>query len=410
MVSKKDLNSAELETMRTSTVMTANGEVQTREEVTEMSKNWTYSWPLCFLKKVAQFFLSGNSSRIMGTLTHWTSGQKPHLVYQRVLPQLHLHLLLHHLHHRIQYLMSTDTPKKQYQKEVEVRVKSFGETRCMKPQKPKNKNKNGELDRRSTKRFNAWIAWLTGIQREFGWWKYSNRALEKPRAGKSRQFQVISWTSNGAARVRVSTSVYTHFPKDPNCDICLKTKITRTSWRRRADTVVPRAEHFGDLITADHKGLSEESESRNNHPYAVVVQDLATQSMAREMEPTRHVHNRRRRTRKGPEHACVQTPWSRVAHAGREGRIDVLPWHRLVGVVKTSSETHRKKSPAARKGMWPPRSTANRQAPPILEVRPRLVKTVKFQVRWAGSSPWTRPSAPGCGDTLKALAGDQRSI
>ena len=38
MVSKKDLNSAELETMRTSrsppTVMTANGEVQTREEAT----------------------------------------------------------------------------------------------------------------------------------------------------------------------------------------------------------------------------------------------------------------------------------------------------------------------------------------------------------------------------------------
>ena len=26
------------------------------------------------------------------------------------------------------------------------------------------------------------------------------------------------------------------------------------------------------------------------------------------------------------------------------------------------------------------------------------------------SSPWTRPSAPGCGDTLKALAGDQRPI
>ena len=34
---------------------------------------------------------------------------------------------------------------------------------------------------------------------------------------------------------------------------------------------------FGDLITADHKVLTEEGESRNNHPYAVVVQDLATQ-------------------------------------------------------------------------------------------------------------------------------------
>ena len=27
-----------------------------------------------------------------------------------------------------------------------------------------------------------------------------------------------------------------------------------------------------------------------------------------------------------------------------------------------------------------------------------------------GGSPWTNPSAPGCGDTLKALAGDQRPI
>ena len=40
---------------------------------------------------------------------------------------------------------------------------------------------------------------------------------------------------------------------------------------------MPRAEHFGDLITADHIVLSEECESRNSHRYAVVVQDLATQ-------------------------------------------------------------------------------------------------------------------------------------
>ena len=72
-------------------------------------------------------------------------------------------------------------------------------------------------------------------------------------------------------------SVYSHFPKDPNCDICLKTKITRASCRRRIGTVVPRAEHVGDLITADHRILSKESESRNNHLHAVVVQDLATQ-------------------------------------------------------------------------------------------------------------------------------------
>ena len=34
---------------------------------------------------------------------------------------------------------------------------------------------------------------------------------------------------------------------------------------------------IGDLITANHKVLSEGCESRNDHRYAVVVQDLATQ-------------------------------------------------------------------------------------------------------------------------------------
>ena len=56
-----------------------------------------------------------------------------------------------------------------------------------------------------------------------------------------------------------------------------RTKITRAPCRRRIGGVVLRAEIFGDLITADHKVLSEGCESRNNHRYAVVVQDLATQ-------------------------------------------------------------------------------------------------------------------------------------
>ena len=46
-------------------------------------------------------------------------------------------------------------------------------------------------------------------------------------------------------------SIFSHFPKDRNCDICLRTQITRASCRRRAGTVVPRAEKLGDLITED---------------------------------------------------------------------------------------------------------------------------------------------------------------
>ena len=72
-------------------------------------------------------------------------------------------------------------------------------------------------------------------------------------------------------------SVKTHFPGDRDCEICQRTKITRARCRRRIGRVVSRAENFGDLITADHKVLSESCESRNNHRYAIVVEDLATQ-------------------------------------------------------------------------------------------------------------------------------------
>ena len=65
--------------------------------------------------------------------------------------------------------------------------------------------------------------------------------------------------------------------KDQNCEICKRTKITRAPCRRRKGEAVPRADNFGDLRTANHKVLSDNCESRNNHRYAIVEQDLATQ-------------------------------------------------------------------------------------------------------------------------------------
>ena len=72
-------------------------------------------------------------------------------------------------------------------------------------------------------------------------------------------------------------SVYTHFPKDRNSEICKLTKITRAPCRRRNGAAVPSAENFDDLITAVNKVLSENCEFRNKHRYAIVLQDLATQ-------------------------------------------------------------------------------------------------------------------------------------
>ena len=43
-------------------------------------------------------------------------------------------------------------------------------------------------------------------------------------------------------RVSGKHSIYTHFPKDKNCDICMRTKITRTLCRKRTGAAMPRAE------------------------------------------------------------------------------------------------------------------------------------------------------------------------
>ena len=89
-----------------------------------------------------------------------------------------------------------------------------------------------------------------------------------------------------------------------------------------------------------------------------------------------------------------------------------LPWYRLVGVAKTSSETQSRKSRAARKGKWPPRGTGTTvltypgSAP---RGTGKAGENGQNSGEVGGSSAWTRPSAPECGDT-KALAGDQRPI
>ena len=203
------------------------------------------------------------------------------LVYQRVLPQLHLHLLLHHLHHRIPYFdvnRYTENPARE-------RSGSTSEERRGDPlhesTETKNKNKNEEREEVQRDLSHELTDWLQEFRENL----VDESTSEKRRGNPEQRSQDTSSSSHelpmeSKAKVEPDSgkdSVFTHFSKDPSCDICLKTQITRAFCRRRAGTVVPRAENFGDFITADHKVLSEGSESCNNHRYAVVVQDLATQ-------------------------------------------------------------------------------------------------------------------------------------
>ena len=80
VVSKRDLDSAELETMRTSrsptTVMTANGEVQTREEAAENVKELDIFFTVMLLEESPAVLSLGKLCEDHGYTYHWTSGHK----------------------------------------------------------------------------------------------------------------------------------------------------------------------------------------------------------------------------------------------------------------------------------------------------------------------------------------------
>ena len=79
VVSKRDLNSAELETMRTprspTTVMTANGEVQTKEQATVYVKQLDLLFVKVMLLEEFPAALSlGKLCEDHGCTYHWTRG------------------------------------------------------------------------------------------------------------------------------------------------------------------------------------------------------------------------------------------------------------------------------------------------------------------------------------------------
>ena len=83
MVRKRDFNSAELEIVRTSrsptTVMTANGEVQTREEATVYVKQLDVFVKVMFLEETPAVLSLLMLCEDHGFSCHWTTGQKPRL-------------------------------------------------------------------------------------------------------------------------------------------------------------------------------------------------------------------------------------------------------------------------------------------------------------------------------------------
>ena len=255
MINKKDLNSAELETMTTSgspmTVCAANGEVQTNEEAT------------VFVRKF-DIFLTINSSRIRQQFYRWESFAmnidiymsgltvKNHISLKMVFGYSlilktsyqswflnYLQLLQARLH---QYPRLLQVRKLiiqisiQQSSQVKVWIDKHGETRTLlKYQKscymnqPKSPKPTKNLDHEQARGgpYSDTPEWLQEFREN----------LVDDRVPECRDSHASSSHGSSLEPLRSADlgkhSVYTHLPKDRNCEISQRTKITRASWRRR---------------------------------------------------------------------------------------------------------------------------------------------------------------------------------
>ena len=304
MISKKDLSESEMDTLTKSCsptiVITANGEVQTHEEATVYVKELDIFLTVKVLEITPAVLSLGKLCDENGYSCEWINGQKPHLIKNGIrIPcntENFVPIVVPGLSSSSSGSSSTSkTPSRQEShssssssptvREIQTReredriesdispvqVSTSVQGNLIKPkpiisQKPNKKETTIEHGNPLYSEIREWLQEFRDI--------LVDDEIPVQRDSHASSSHEASLEPTFKRREDVGKhSVYTHFPKDRNCEICKRTKITRTPCRKRSGGDVPRAEKFGELMTADHKVLSDNCESRNNHWYAVVVQD-----------------------------------------------------------------------------------------------------------------------------------------
>ena len=124
-------------------------------------------------------------------------------------------------------------------------------------------------------------------------------------------------------------SIYTHFPKDRNCEICKRTKITWALCTERTGDAVHRAEKFGDLITADHRISKQPVHCRGSRVGYSMVAIISVQKLLRRRKEVHESFSSRRKSLK----SFVQTILWNLANP-------VKTYHGILYVYTHRSDTN----------------------------------------------------------------------
>ena len=316
MISKKNLSDAGMDTLTKSCsptiVITANGEVQTHEEATVYVKELDIFLTMKVLENTPAVLSLGKLCDENGYSYEWINGQKPHLIKDGIRMPCNtknfVPIVVPGMSSSSSGSSSTSkTPSRQEShsssssstssssptvSEIQTREREDGidcdispvqvstsvDDRSGQPDRTQANNLPKTDEKETTIELGSPLySGIPELLQEFGENLVDDEIPVHGDSHASSSHEASLEPTTKRREVLGKFSVYTHSPKDRNCEICKRTKITRPPCRRRNGEAVLRAENFGDLITADHKVRSEGCDSRNNHRYAVRVQDLATQ-------------------------------------------------------------------------------------------------------------------------------------
>ena len=287
MISNKDLSKAEMDTSTKSCsptiVITTNGKVQTREEAIVYVKELDIFLTMKVLDNTPAVLSLGKLCDENGYSYEWINGQKPHLIKNGiriicntenfvpiVVPGLSssssgssstLRTFMKQESHSSS--SSSSSPSSPTVGENPVREREDVTNSDTSPVQVSNSvgDRSGQPDETQANKNPKTNQKKTTIERgnplnsEIPEWLQEFREIlvddEIPLQGGSHASSSHEVSLEPTTKRREDLgkhSVYTHFPEDRNCEICMPTKITRASCRRRNGEAVPRAANFGDLI------------------------------------------------------------------------------------------------------------------------------------------------------------------
>ena len=283
MISKKDLSDAEMDILTKSCsptiFITANGEVQTHEEATVYVKELDIFLTMKVLENTPAVLSLGKLCDENGYSYEWISGQKPHLIKNGIrIPcntENFVPIVVPGLSCSSSGSSSTSkTPSRQEShssssssassssptvSEIQIREREDGINSDTSPVQVSKSvgDRSGQLDETQanktpkTNKNETTKERGNPLESEIPEWLQEFRENvvddEIPVHGDSHasSSHEVSLEPTFMRREDAGKhSVYTHFPKDRNCEICKRTKITRAPCRRRNGEAVLRAENL----------------------------------------------------------------------------------------------------------------------------------------------------------------------